>query len=219
MLDYYIIINTFEREQELYELLAQLTSWKPSGTTMKIKVYLDGCDYGCEGCFEEVEFVRVEHHGRENYYKLVQRNIQEIERAKYYIKLDDDLTLDPYFFEMCTRNWNSIQDPMKLTLMLLKDRRHSQWGAPDPKSYNDYVLKTWWCDMIFMFSKEFIKFFNQLTLYPPDMESSSRVGAQISKKLRDYGGMYQVKETLVFHGDHESKMNPEERKKNPLINN
>jgi hypothetical protein len=29
--------------------------------------------------------------------------------------------------------------------------------------------------------------------------------------------MYTPKKSLAFHGDHESKMHPEERKKNPLI--
>ena len=47
---------------------------------------------------------------------------------------------------------------------------------------------------------------------------SSGVGMLLSKGFYSTRvKMYTPKKSLAFHGDHESKMHPEERKKNPLI--
>jgi len=47
---------------------------------------------------------------------------------------------------------------------------------------------------------------------------SSGVGWQMSLRLHNKGyGMYHTKESFVSHGDHESKMNKQERVKNKLI--
>jgi len=56
-------------------------------------------------------------------------------------------------------------------------------------------------------------------IYPPDPRlTSSGVGSHITRRLRAGGyQMYGVGATLLTHGDHESKMNPAERKLNPLV--
>lgn len=47
---------------------------------------------------------------------------------------------------------------------------------------------------------------------------SSGVGMQLSKRFYTAGvSMYQPVKSLAYHGDHESKMHPHERKRNPLI--
>ena len=51
-----------------------------------------------------------------------------------------------------------------------------------------------------------------------DPNLSSGVGQQISTKLHNKNkSMYHTKTSLVIHGDHESKMNFEERKNKPII--
>jgi len=51
-----------------------------------------------------------------------------------------------------------------------------------------------------------------------DPNRSSGVGEQLTKRMRNENVYMLLPEvSLAYHGDHESKMNPEERKRHPLI--
>lgn len=194
MYDFCIIINHVPI-RDITKLLDSLYSGM--GNNSIIQVYTDNGQYG-----------------KEKYYQLVTINFNEYKPAKLYIKLDDDVELVPDFFNKCKEAWDSIADNNKLTLNLLKDFRCEMWGSEEPKHYNHLVNHTGWTDGIFMFDQRFLNFFKRIELLPPPpYVKSSGVFRQISRKLRRWGGMYQVKQSLVFHGDHQSIMNPERKEK------
>ena len=204
MLDFHITINSYNRPEMLTNLLDQINKERGS-YSVAVKVYLDGCDYGIEPR-EYEDFEVTTHHGREEYYKLIMRNFHEPPKAKYYLKLDDDLNLTPHFFRNCLMHWHSEKEP-PLTLTLLKCNRTSMWDSDDPIEVNSLVEDTNWVDLIFMFDVKFLRMVYALHLQPPVVTSSSGVARQITRHLRGNGKMYRVLNSLVTHGDHDSQMN------------
>merc|ERR1712098_305061 len=83
------------------------------------------------------------------------------------------------------------------------------------------VYKSQWLDMAILFDREMLRFRVKevpISRWKKNKLVSSGVGAQLSKRLHNAGySMYQVENSLIHHGDHESRMNYEERKLNPLV--
>ena len=193
--DFCIIINTVpQREKKMNLLFRSLLSQGD-----KYKISFNFC---------------LNISSKDKYYELINANFSNCPSSKYYLKLDDDIELVNDFFEKCIYAWESIEDTNKLTLNLLRDYRTEMWGSGNPQSYNDLVCKTGWTDGIFMFDERFLTLFKRIQLKPPPSHvKSSGVFRQISRLMRNYGGMYQVKNTLVYHGDHQSVMNADRKEK------
>lgn len=208
MLDFYIIINSYEREETLLSLLEDIV-FNSEVERIKVKSYIDGSQYETiDGSFKYMNVYydqqTVEHHGKQNYHKLIKRGWNEAEPAKYYMNLPDDIRLTENFFERAIECFES-QDIFCLDLM--KDNR-------DKGIIKKYEL-TSRCktqDLCIMYKKEFLDLFKYYEFEPPkDLKGSSGVSKQINRKLRDKE-LHIVNETLVHHGDHESKMNPGKKK-------
>ena len=121
--------------------------------------------------------------------------------------------------------YESINFSDKICLSILTDGRVNKTNWTDFKTidHGEYY-KTQWNDLCFISEKTF--FFEldfkideiPLSRWKNNPNLSSGVGSQISLKLHNKGkSMYHTKLTLVLHGNHESKMNYEERKLNNII--
>lgn len=207
MLDFYVIINSYEREQMLNQLLIQLKT-QLMEYKYEIHVYLDGCSY--DKLLGGVHYHHEKHHGKDKYYKLVEKSFKNARKAKFYLKLDDDLSLHDNFVENLVSCYESIQDKEFVALNLLRDERNVNYGW-HPKPYNDLVRLTQWTDLIFMTDRDSFKYFCPGP--KPDFIQSSGVARQLTRFFNRRGNIYQVNESLVSHGDHESKMNPERKEK------
>jgi len=165
--------------------------------------------------------------GKRKYYVTYNATFSFVKsvNSKYYIYLPDDISLVDNFFDECKRIYESITSTKKICLSVLTDERvnRSHWGYSNPEDFGEF-LQTQWNDLCFISEKNFFQALNfkiheideELWVQNPSL--SSGVGQQISHRLYDLKqNMYHVKNSLVTHGDHESKMNYEERLRTKLI--
>ncbi|MGY0556053.1 glycosyltransferase family 2 protein [Vreelandella sp. 2A-K22] len=164
--------------------------------------------------------------GKKCYWKTVNHIFLELSKTKsdFYYYLPDDVRLNEDFFEKSISSWCAINDPKKISLNLLEDGRVQCWTGFTRviQNFNGLRLyKTQWLDMALVFDSTLLRYrLKEIPLSTWDNKPllSSGVGAQLSKRFYAAGfNMYQVRRSLVHHGEHESKMNYEERKLNPLV--
>jgi len=237
-----VLITTFNRPSSLIRLLRQLDEsavcfskgnkgerpitvdiMNDGGETVHVPVLPNlQCNYSEED----------RNNGKQGYWRLIDKAYSRMKTCRFdlFIQLPDDVEVEPSFFNDAVDQWMKIQDPGKISLNLLLDQ--SRIGRPNwtnvfpcIKSFNGCrFFLTGWIDMCFISGR---RFFNALEYridpVPPsrwhaDPNMSSGVGQQISGRLYAKGlNMYQVRESLLFHGNHQSRMNPGERAKTPLI--
>lgn len=231
--DFHIVLNTYQRPEMLDRLSKQIClEANKMGCTVLLSVFFDGCDpYPLMGSklVDTKAYNMVSHRGKPKYYELIKMNFEVLRDnpATIYIKLDDDLILRHDFFSNVALLWKSIKDDKKMTLTLLKDHRTGMWGGL-PEKYNSHIIKSNWVDLIFACGDRMVRAVNEMELLPPPKHiESSGVARQITRNIRGFrwndelrmeyefgeslGNMYQVKETLVNHGNHVSKMNPQRK--------
>jgi len=107
---------------------------------------------------------------------------------------------------------------------IINDGRHQCWGGFKKQEPVNGLEQVGFCDCGFFCNREALEATKwRIKPVPPerwerDPNMSSGVGQQLTycfmnRKIK----MYKPVKSLAFHGDHESKMNPSERLKNPLI--
>lgn len=183
---------------------------------------------------EKASFYRTdEHHGKVNYWKVTNfaYNLVKKHKFNYVFQLPDDVRLVSNFFRRAIKIFDSIDDPHKICLNILND--HSRYGRAvwtpvKPtllKSGLNNVWKTGWVDMCYISTFKYFESLNH-EIYPVNREwssgknNSSGVGMQISNRFYSQGlSMYQVANSLVIHGTHQSVMHPQHRKHTPLVTN
>ena len=209
-----ILINTNEREDMLLAICTALKEEADrEGIDVFIQVNLDGCKYDFRR-FEglPIWFIRHRKHGRAYYYALCYKLFMDAEYGSdYYFKIDDDMVLAPNFLTRSIEAWKSIEDDHKRGLNLLTDGRLEMWGSDTKTVYNEHVFLSGWIDLNFMMDGVSFDILRELQLLPPPdrITTSSGVGRQVCRWMRWCGNLYQMRETMLIHGDHTSKMNPD----------
>lgn len=170
--------------------------------------------------------------GKQGYWRLIDKANKSIEgeRFDYFIQAPDDVEAKKTFFREVARQWSIISDPRKICLNLLLDGSRvgrTNWTdfTPRIKSFGGArFFLTGWNDLCFVSGR---RFFEELgygiepvpaSRWRRNPTLSSGVGQQISRRLFEKGlNMYQIRESIVFHGDHPSRMNTDVRRETPLI--
>lgn len=226
-----ITITHYERPEMLRRLLEQI---ERQGHDFRVIVFDDGSE-----CFDELvpwltewdwlELDTGEHCGRLHFWELMD-NIFDVVQGRtfdYWFHMPDDVRLRPSFFGRGITYLNELRRLDDKTICLnplrLGVSPRMQWTGVVPwPTMDGLAYKTQWNDCCWIAERNFGKALDW-TINPIEWDityadkSSSRVGWQISTRLHEAGwSMYQVTSTLLDHGNHESKMNPEERKANPL---
>ena len=207
-----VLINTHDREDMFYDICLALTiEAQKEGIDLLIQANLDGCKYDFRR-FEglPIWFNMYGKHGKEYYYALCQKLFTDAQKADYYFKIDDDMVLVGNFLTKSIHAWKSIEDDYKRGLNLLTDGRLEMWGSEHKTVFNEHVYLSGWIDLNFMMDKVSFDILKELWIHPPleRITTSSGVGRQVCRWMRWCGNLYQVRETLLMHGDHASKMNP-----------
>lgn len=179
----------------------------------------DGSDYNINFVPPE-RLSALPHLGKNFFYLLYNLGIKIALKSKH----DDFLFLPD---DVCNLDFERIKDLHqrfkndKYLINSINDGRDSCWVYCNYSAPNHKDLKhVGFYDCGGLMNRKTLEGF---TLNPPNKlflqpSSSSSVGYQFTtyfNKLKT--PMYTVKKSLCFHGDHESKMHPIERKKNPLI--
>ena len=155
-------------------------------------------------------------------FKYIFETLKETD-YKYYFILPDDIELCDDFINKAINIWESIKDDKKICLSFSNPNRctKQQFTYVEPKEVGNVIL-TGWVDMMFMFTKDFLKEIEideiPLSRWNENELLGSGIGSQISNKLVnvDYN-LYNCKNKMVEHlGNDNSLMNPIERKNNPL---
>jgi glycosyltransferase involved in cell wall biosynthesis len=226
-----VAFPTFNRQLLMEQLLNQI-DLAAKNYNLEILIFDDGSTTPVSVDWSRFENVnrgyifRNNNHGKAKYWKLVNQIFNEMKRinADYYYYLGDDLQINDDFFEKSINIWDNIYDPAKVSLNLLNDGREECWTKfrRIKKIHNGLeVYLSQWLDMIMLVSPVVLSYHIDmipLSRWEKNPLLSSGVGSQLSTRLLSDGfNMYQACSSLVFHGTHESQMNPEERSLRSLV--
>ncbi|WP_152088712.1 glycosyltransferase, partial [Limnospira platensis] len=229
-----IVIPSFNRHIFLRRLLANIDR-EADDYDVSVDVFDDGSqDPVVENANDYPNLAslavhRYNNYGKTQYWQLVNHIFKSLSKqnADLFIYMPDDIEICPGFFQKVVSQWYAISDPQKIVLNLGLDNRTQCWTGFERvkcRFGETEVFKTQWVDMLMLFERSFLEALDYriqpigLSRWQKNPNLSSGVGAQISQRLHSFGfSLYQVSEYLISHGDHESMMNPEERKINPLI--
>lgn len=226
--DFCIIITSYDREEMLRLLLDDIQKYKENNK-IKIFIFDDGSPKKYDLSGYEVKYVKyLKNQGKKFYWKIINDTFGVVKNidSNYYIYLPDDIRLKPNFFSESVRIYNQIKEPNKICLSLLTDetrKNKPNWTNFYPIEYDEFY-HTQWNDLCFISEKKFFETLNykltpiDLRIWDQNPLQSSGVGQQISQRLHILNKkMYHIKNSLVSHGNHDSKMNFDERKNNKLI--
>jgi hypothetical protein len=225
-----VAIPSFNRRDLLIRLINQLDI-SAAGFVINVVIFDDGSEIPVNlSWFDKrhlnnIEVQRFNNHGKKRYWSLVNNILDTLSAKKsdYYFYLGDDLEVKENFFYDAINSWESISDNNKISLNLLIDSRTKSWTDFErvKRNFSGFdVYQTQWLDMIMIFDEKLLS--HRLNPIPISRWKdrpllSSGVGAQLSGRFHESGyGMYQVVSSLVYHGEHDSEMNPEERRINKL---
>jgi hypothetical protein len=216
-------VTTFNRPEMLRALLDDLHH-QGDGIDLRVDVYDDGssADYGFVQQYQSVTYHRRRFNGgKPEFWQLMQYVLDRIRsvHADYYINLQDDVRLVPQFFRRAMAQFAAIQDQHKICLNLHVDPRRAGrecWTrvAPIERRFGSAQFwQTQWCDLLFIAERRFFEALD-FRVQPVSRarweklpELSSGVGEQWSWRLHRAGyHLYQVRDSLVKHGEHPSQL-------------
>lgn len=163
--------------------------------------------------------------GKRNFWKRYNQVIDICLKSRFdtYLILPDDVkNLDLKTIERIA----SRHSKERFTCNVINDGRTSCWGGrkfrPEIKRQGEYeFIEVNFFDCGGITNRETLQALTPLIAFSDKwhrVRTSSGVGFQITKQLRILKAkMYTSSPSLCYHGDHDSVMHPEERKKNPLI--
>jgi glycosyltransferase involved in cell wall biosynthesis len=229
-----IVIPSFNRHIFLRQLLANIDR-EADDYDVSVDVFDDGSqDPVVENATDyrnlaSLAVHRYDNHGKKQYWQLVNHIFKFLSKQNFdlFIYMPDDIEICSGFFQKVVSQWYAISDPRKIVLNLGLDNRTQCWTNFERvkcRFGEVEVFKTQWVDMLMLFERSFLEALDyriqpiSLSRWSKNPNLSSGVGQQVSQRLHGLGfSLYQVSEYLISHGNHESMMNPEERKINPLI--
>lgn len=236
-----IVLSTYDRVAPCGRLVEQLAvASRDAGLDPFIVVFEDrsAADYAPVLALLERHFAGryafyrpVERVGKQGYWQVYARAFEVVSRLgpALTLFLQDDLTLKPRFFTEMLELWHALSEPDKAVLYLCAmpgDQAGGRWIRYARQSrLGGRVWRTQWFDLqAFLAGPRFFETLRGRVFPVPkarwrrDPTRSSGVGEQFSRRLLKRAGIYQVKETLVFHGGELSLMNPEVRQRVPFDN-
>lgn len=226
--DYCVVITTYDRPEMLKKLLQDIKKNTKNKNVLTI-VFDDGSPTTFDYASYDIKYIKyVNNYGKKNFWKLIDdtfKYIQNIE-AKYYFYLQDDVRMADNFFDTAVSVYESIPDKSKICLSTLTVE--AQVNGPkftrETPVWHDQYIKTQWCEFFFMAERAFFEKLNyeifliDESRWQKNELLGSGVGQQISERLTACNfSLYHTKNTLLSHGDHSSKMNPDDRKSIKLV--
>lgn len=227
-----IYITSYNRHKMLMKLIDQLIE-QGENINYHITVFDDKSNDILFSNNPRLIFIKNdEHRGKKLYWKTWNEmfSLAAIRNDDYSIFLPDDVEICDNFFQLAIDKLEFIKslDKNFICLSILTDERrklalHSCWTGKQSKMQHGEILShfndcCFICDRTFFEALDYTVEEVPLTRWKRDETLSSGVGRQISLRLMNKElNMYHCFDSLVSHGEHESLMNPDERKTNPLI--
>lgn len=159
--------------------------------------------------------------GKEGYINTFQMLIDKVAKTEsdYAIFVPDDVDLERDFVDRAVELFEGCPHDV-VVLNILKDGRGRSFGSITPVQLDaEYWHNDWvdGCFICYTHSLKGMKLKQRSKEWFKEYKSGSGLGHSLSKAFRSKGEIWQVSKSLVNHLGHESMMNPEERKVNPLV--
>jgi len=236
------VITTYGRPESCEALIGQLAdAARRADVEPTLVMILDGgpSDYAPVRAAIEREFggrslciEATRHLGKHEFWKIHQLAIDltRVLEPPHVIYLQDDIDLVPGWYEVALSIASTIVDPELTVLSLIvidDDEADGRWIRFDrQESACTSARLTQWFDLqVFLAMPRFFEAldFRIRPVHPVrwllSPTKSSGVGRQFTRRLfRCSANVYQVNETLAYHGLEQSLMNPEARKIRSLDN-
>ena len=156
-------------------------------------------------------------------------DVMQVLHAQRAILLEDDIAFDPTFVSSALSKYEAIPDPHKVALYLAKfddDELNGRWIRFQRQVHPTCAVdRTQWLDLHgFVAGRAFFERMNWQLFAPHPWrwaeggQRSSGVSEQMTLRLWRRGNIYQVRETLVYHGQLPSLLNEEARRARALNN-
>jgi hypothetical protein len=226
-----VLVTTYERPGALQRLLEDLVETR-AAHDVSVVVYDDASKADYARCHALVEregwsWVRAsQNHGKRRFWAWINRIFadQRDRTESVFLMLQDDVRLCDRFFDRALNLWNTVTDKSGATLNLMRDAR-TQTGiwTGHPGLDCGPVFLSGWVDGIYLAHRRCLSTLDYRVdavapvRWQKDPRKSSGVGQQLSGRLSKAGmRMYAVKHSLLVHASGDSKLNPVERRENPL---
>lgn len=205
-------VTAYKRPQMLKNLLDEL-----SDNGVHPVVYYDGLDPE----YKAVNIITHKHRGKEGFWITWNEMLSHAKdsNADLFLFLQDDLC-DIDLGKIFSINGNFSNKPY--VCQLVNDGRKNCWTYFPIKDYSYGLEEVGFVDCIFFCNRlalEKIRFsVRPVNKKLKEKMVSSGVGYSLTRALAQKKvPMYRPKKSLAFHGNHESVMHGEHRKKNPLV--
>lgn len=221
------LLKDIKRDQQDYDLKLLIYNDASKKSYQKVTWYLKQNFHDHEYYHNKIK------NGKPGYWKTINWLFDKLKESEfdYVIQLPDDVRLVDDFFNKSIIRFQSITDPKKICLNLLNDYSRDGknfWTSylPFDCRFNEYYFtRNGWIDGCYLANNKFFELL-KYTIEPvsprwtADPNKSSGVGMQVSYRIvRSKHYFYQVKFSLVIHGNHKSVMHPQHRLTTPLISN
>lgn len=223
-----VAITSYNRQDELINLIASLQDEEHQSIIPDIAVFDD-----CTPTLSilrgmGIKFIQsTEHRGKAGFWKTYNDMIAYIKdrpEYEYIIILPDDVEPCPDFINKAIKAYNDCGGICISPLLTNRSLAPgiSRWGRKPIERKDGYYI-THYFDCCGIMRRDFFEELHWL-LAPiapnPDPHRSSGVGRQITLRLQEKGlRMCHVERTLLTIVPSESQMNPEERKRHPMVAN
>lgn len=223
-----VAITSYNRQDELINLIASLQDEEHQSIIPDIAVFDD-----CTPTLSilrgmGIKFIQSpEHRGKAGFWKTYNDIFAYCKEHDYdyYIILPDDVEPCPEFIKEAIAAYHNAGDPICLSPLVTNRTLLpgiSRWGRKPIERKDGYYL-THYFDCCTVCRRDFFEALHWL-LAPiaphPDPHRSSGVGRQVTIRLQEQGKrMCHVERTLLTIVPSDSQMNPEERKRHPMVAN
>ena len=221
-----VAITSYNRKGSLLGLVAALSEYK----NVDIAIFDDCSAYDAQIFAKRFQNTTVitspEHRGKAGFWKTYNDIFAYCKEHEYdyYIILPDDVEPCPDFIDKAIKAYNDCGGICISPLLTNRSLAPgiSRWGRKPIERKDGYYL-THYFDCAGIMRRDFFEALHWL-LAPiaphPDPHRSSGVGRQVTLRLQEQGKrMCHVERTLLTIVPSESQMNPEERKRHPMVAN
>ena len=170
------------------------------------------------------EVVRAErNHGKQDYWQWVTVLLRRAQQESGHVLITaDDISMQPGAIEYAVQQLESLPAPSMINL--LNDGRPKCWNNIMRQPLSRHLYRAGFVDGCFIAHREAMDvvgwYINPIlsSRWRGRNRLGSGVWQQFTYRANSHGvGIYQLRQRWFMHGPHESKMNPEERRRKKLL--
>jgi len=209
-------VSNYMRQEMLMQIINDFNSYNRSGITLDYLIYDDVSDYRIN---DSRFIVNDEHRGKLLYWKTFNEMFQKSKELNYdlycfipndFLNIDIDRII----------NYAMPMNDYYYIFNIVNDGRLKSWSNDEPKNINNEIRRIYFTDCGFFTNRKTLEKleFKIDPILNVNVNSSSGVGKQLTKRINALNiPIFMPIKSIAYHGDHESLMNPDERKINKLI--